>query len=165
MKINIKKLHPDAVIPKYAKDGDVGMDLTAISRESVSIQEKTDYIEYKTGIAIEIPDGYFGMIVPRSSNSKKDLTLCNSVGIIDSKYRGELSLRYKIDGTYNNFIAFVGDKAILNDLEGDYTRNVYEIGDRIGQLIILPYPIIEFEEIDSLSETSRGTSGFGSSGK
>jgi dUTP pyrophosphatase len=80
MEVKIKKLHPDAVIPTYAKAGDAGIDLVA-----VKINITNEYIEYETGLAIEIPEGYFGAILPRSSNSKKDLLLCNSVGIIDSK--------------------------------------------------------------------------------
>ena len=81
MLVNIKKLTPEAVIPLYAKVGDAGMDLVATSVDFNNSQ----YIEYGTGLAIEIPKGYVGYIFPRSSNSKYDLQLCNCVGVIDSK--------------------------------------------------------------------------------
>ena len=91
MEVKIKKLHKDAVIPSYAKPGDAGMDLVAISK----VYDKYGNVSYGTGIAIEIPHGYMGLIFPRSSNSKYDLLLTNSVGIIDSGYRGEILLKFK----------------------------------------------------------------------
>jgi dUTP pyrophosphatase len=91
MLVNIKKLVPEAVLPLYAKVGDAGMDLVATSVD----YSNEYYIEYGTGLAVEIPEGYVGLIFPRSSNSKKDLQLCNSVGVIDSGYRGEIKLRYR----------------------------------------------------------------------
>ena len=81
MLVKVKKLVPEAIIPSYAKPGDAGMDLVATSVDFNNSQ----YIEYGTGLAIEIPEGYVGYVFPRSSNSKYDLQLCNSVGIIDSK--------------------------------------------------------------------------------
>ena len=97
MKVKIKKLHPDAVIPSYAKPGDAGMDLTAISkRVETGSDENGEYIEYGTGLAIEIPEGHVGLVFPRSSVSKKDLFLANAVGVIDSGYRGEVKLRFKL---------------------------------------------------------------------
>lgn len=143
MKVKIKKLNENAVTPKYAKEGDSGMDLTAIG-----IEYTKDYVSYKTGLAFEIPNGYVGLLFPRSSNSKKDLILSNSVGIIDSGYRGEVEFRYK--GLYK---------------QGGIYTNTYDVGDRVGQIIILPYPKIEFEEVNELSDTERGDGGFGSSGK
>lgn len=135
MKVNIKKLHPDAVIPKYAKVGDAGMDLTCVSYEDCGI-----YNEYKTGLAVEIPEGFVGYVFPRSSVSKIGSSLCNSVGVVDSGYRGEVSLR------------FYGGPGH------------YEPGDRVGQLVIMPVPSVEFVEVDELSSTDRGTGGFGSTG-
>jgi dUTP pyrophosphatase len=154
MKVKIKKLHPDAVIPKYAKEGDAGMDLVAVSNyEIVSVNNEFCYIEYKTGLSFEIPEGHVGFIFPRSSISKKALTLANSVGVIDSGYRGEVSFRFRYDvSTLNVESAFDESKAFYNK------------GDRIGQIIIIPYPQIEFEEVDKLNETERGDGGFGSSG-
>lgn len=166
LKIEIVKLNKDAKVPFYSKDGDVGMDLTATSRIMSSDDDtQADYIEYGTGIAIKIPEGYYGMIYPRSSNSKKDLTLCNSVGIIDSNYTGELKLRYKIDGTYNEFIDFEENEAFVKDANGEsYAQSIYNIGDKIGQLIILPYPTIKFVEVTELQQTNRNSNGFGSTG-
>lgn len=143
MIVRIKKLQPDAVIPVYAKPGDAGLDLVATS----IINETNSQVTYGTGIAVEIPYGYVGLIFPRSSIRKYELELSNSVGVIDSGYRGEVQL------TFNKIIA--------NDL----AVNTYEIGDKIGQLIILPYPIIKFLEVSQLSESSRGEGGFGSTGK
>ena len=140
MKVRIKKLHPDAVIPKYAKPGDAGMDLVAVSKE-----ETLKYTQYKTGLAFEIPDGHVGLVFPRSSNCNIDLIMSNCVAVIDSKYRGEVMIRFKKHFT------------LIDDL-----RKVYEVGDRVAQIIIMPYPEIEFEEVDDLSETERGDGGFGS---
>ena len=90
MDIKIKKLNENAVIPKYAKPGDAGMDVVA-----TSINVTDEYIEYGTGLAFEVPEGYCMLIFPRSSVSKYDLTLANSIGLLDSSYRGELKLRFK----------------------------------------------------------------------
>jgi len=143
MIVKFKKLHPDAVIPQYAHPGeDAGLDLTCIN-----VYSNTGYIGYKTGIAVEIPQGYVGYLFPRSSNCKKDLLLTNSVGVVDSGYRGEIEFRFKHIPNRNTSI-------------GDY----YGIGDKVGQLVIMPYPFIEPIEVEELSESNRGTNGYGSSG-
>lgn len=142
MQVKIKKLHPDAVIPSYAKAGDAAMDLTAISVE----KDEHGNAVYGTGLAIEIPYGYVGLLFPRSSNSKTDLYLTNHVGVIDSGYRGEIMFKYR------------GIRGLLD-------AKVYRKDERVGQLIILPYPQIELVESDELSETERGDGGFGSTGK
>lgn len=147
MKVKIKKLHPDAVIPSYAKVGDAGMDLTAVSIE----RDKYSNFVYGTGLAIEIPKGYVGLIFPRSSISKKYQLLSNSVGVIDSGYRGEITFKFK--DVQNNRV----DKY-------ENTNQSYEVGNRIGQLIIMPYPQIELEEVEELSQTERGGGGYGSTG-
>lgn len=152
MKIKIKKLHKDAIIPSYAKDGDAGMDLTAISENGSA---KHGYVEFGTGLSIEIPKGYVGLIFPRSSISKKSTILANSVGVIDSGYRGEITLRFKVDTAA--LFALDSSKAMKN-----YIYEPYRKGDKVGQLIIMPYPHIEFEEVEELSETERGEGGFGS---
>ena len=140
-KVKIKRLHKDAVIPSYSRQGDAGMDLVATSR----FYDDFDNVCYGTGLAIEIPEGYVGLLFPRSSISKTDLTLRNSVGIIDSGYRGEITFKF------NNIL--------MSSCEP------YNVKERIGQLIIMPYPTIEFEEVEELSTTERGVQGFGSSGK
>lgn len=149
MQVKFKKLHPDAKIPNYSKIGDAGLDLTAINREW-KYSDGGGYYEYGTGLAIEIPEGYVGLIFPRSSQSNVNQLLTNHVGVIDSNYRGEIKFRFK--PVYQS----------VRDLNENFT--VYEIGDRVGQLIILPYPQIEPIEVDELSETTRGTGGFGSTG-
>ena len=133
------KLDAGAIIPKYSKEGDAGMDLYATS---FSIDQDNNYV-FGTGLAMEIPEGYVGLIFPRSSISKTAHSLRNAVGVIDSGYRGEIMMKYDIN-THNS--------------------PVYEIGDRIAQIIIMPYPKIEFEEAFELSKTSRGKGGFGSTG-
>ena len=140
MKVKIKKLVENAVIPTYAKKGDAGMDLTATSKT----YDEQGNVVYGTGIAVEIPNGYVGLVIPRSSICKTDLLLTNSVGVIDSGYRGEIMAKFAYVHMHNK---------------------KYEIGDRIAQLIIMPYPIIEFVESEELSETERGDGGYGSSGK
>jgi len=145
MKVGIKKLHPNAVVPKYAKTGDAGLDLTAISKSF----DDAGNVVYGIGLAVEIPAGYVGLIFPRSSNAKTDLYLTNHVGVIDSGYRGELMFKFRISDSAKNF----------------QEARLYEVGDRVGQLIIIPYPSIEFEEVEELSDSERGAGGFGSSGK
>ena len=140
MKVKIKRLDRSAVIPKYAKDGDAGLDLTATAYQ---VNEKGQYI-YTSDFALEIPDGYVGLLFPRSSICKKDLEMTNSVGVIDSNYRGPI-------------------KSVFNPTCED--PEIYELGERFAQLIIIPYPKIEFEEVEELSETNRGTGGYGSTGK
>jgi dUTP pyrophosphatase len=144
MKVNIKKVHPNAVIPSYAKSGDAGMDLVATS----IIGETLGSITYGLGIALEIPEGFVGLVFPRSSIRKTNLQLSNSVGVIDSGYRGEL-------------------QATFNKIQGidNVERENYKIGDRVCQIIIIPFPPIEFNEVNELSNTERGEGGFGSTGK
>ena len=140
MFVKVKKLREDAIVPQYAKKGDAGLDLV-----STHIISNTEFdITYGTGLAIEIPIGYVGLIYPRSSIRKYDLSLSNSVGVIDSGYRGEIQFTFKkING-----LKSIG----------------YSVGDRIGQLIIVPYPTVTLVESNELSETERGTGGFGSTG-
>lgn len=160
MKVKIKKTHPDAVIPRYAKAGDAGMDLTAVS---MSIDEHGN-IHYGTGLAFEIPEGYVGLVFPRSSNCKKGVVLTNSVGVIDSGYRGEVSFKFKPN---SDVVAIVdqGTESATYTRGPQTNRETYKIGDRVGQMIIMPYPAIEFEEVEELSKTERGEGGHGSSGR
>ena len=151
MEVKIKKLHKDAVIPSYAKAGDAGMDLTAVSKYF----DEYGNLCYGTGLAFEIPEGYVGLIFPRSSICKNQLLLSNAVGVIDSGYRGEVSFKFKPSNSF---------PSVLYDT--DWERNgAYKVGERIGQMIIMPYPQIEFVEVNELSQTERGTGGYGSSGR
>ena len=154
MKVKIKKLHKNAVIPKYSNVGDAGMDMTAVTAD---ISRDGLYVEYGTGIAVEIPEGYVGLIFPRSSLSKTSLILSNHVGVVDSGYRGEIKFRFK-DTKMKTRIVYGIDQYFCSD-------TVYKVGDRIGQLMIIPYPKIEFEEVEELDSTNRGEGGFGSTGK
>jgi dUTP pyrophosphatase len=141
MKVRFKKLRPDASIPSYAKPGDCGMDLVSTSSEY-----KTDdyrHIEYGTGLAVEIPEGHVGLLFPRSSVYKTGMHLCNAVGVVDSAYRGELKVKFYLQPGIEP----------------------YAVGARVCQLVILPFPTIEPEEADELSETVRGATGFGSTGR
>tara|TARA_R100001230_G_C5683630_1_gene191631 strand:- start:477 stop:899 length:423 start_codon:yes stop_codon:yes gene_type:complete len=139
MQIRIKKLHDKAVIPSYAKQGDAGMDLTCVGWKTTET-----YVEYDTGLAMEIPEGHVGFLFPRSSVSKTNLMLANCVGVVDSGYRGPVKLRFK-------------------ELNGPIGGR-YKEGDRVGQLIIMPVPNFNCVEVEELTETSRGEGGFGSTG-
>ena len=143
MEVKFKKLDERAVMPKKAHSTDAGMDMVAISRT-----ETDQYVSYDTGIAMAIPEGYMGLLFPRSSISKKDLVLANSVGIVDSSYRGSISFRFKT----------------LNENSDSLVRLAYEKGDRIGQLVIMPFPDIELVEAKELDETERNGGGYGSTG-
>lgn len=162
MKVRIKKLCPEAKIPVYAHPGDAGMDLYATS---IAIDEMCNTV-YGTGIAVEIPEGYVGLVFPRSSNSKKTLWLTNHVGVIDSGYRGEITFKFRTTIVYghsflNKLRRMIGLMPIIS-----YPHGVeYKIGDKIGQLIIMPYPKIEFEEVEFLFPGDRGCRGYGSSGE
>lgn len=139
MKVKIKKLVENAVVPRYAKSGDAGLDLTA-----TGVEIKGDNIIYGCGLAIEIPKGYVGLLFPRSSNADKDLLLTNSVGVIDSGYRSEITAVFK---------------------KTKYFAEAYKVGERFAQLVIMSYPQIELEEAEELSKTERGAGGYGSTGK
>jgi dUTP pyrophosphatase len=141
MKVRIKKINPLAQIPTYAKDGDAGMDLVATR----IISNTTFDVSYGTDLAMEIPNGFVGLVFPRSSIRKYELALSNSVGVIDSGYRGELQATFKKTNGLDSL--------------------AYKVGDRIAQIMIIPYPPIEFDEVNDLSDTERGDGGFGSTGK
>lgn len=171
LKVKIKKLHKCAITPTYSKVGDAGMDLTAIKKYF----DIHGNVVYHTGLAIEIPEGYVGLLFPRSSVCKVDLSLSNSVGVIDSNYRGEIIVKFKptlmfecSDRTEIENDKFSGyDRVITPEGDGgmDMFNIQYAVGERIAQLIILPYPKVEFEEVEELTQTERGDGGFGSTGK
>lgn len=165
MKVKTKILNKeiDTTKLKYAKNGDAGIDLTATSKW----HDEDGNVCYGTNRAFEIPKGYVGLLFPRSSNSKKELILSNNVGVLDSGYRGEVMFKFK--PTLRTFsiwslikLLFIKSPSISLTI---FKYKQYEIGDRIGQLIIIPYPTIEFEEVDELSETDRGSGGYGSTGE
>ena len=137
MRIKLKRLNKNAIIPKYAHFGDAAVDLYAASKYKDGYQN----ICYGTGFAVEIPEGHVGLLFPRSSVSKKGLRLSNAVGVIDSGYRGEIIVKFDKTG-----------------------EDEYLIGDRVAQFMVLPLPSIQFVEVGELSDTVRGAGGFGSSG-
>lgn len=142
IRIPLKQLTPDLPIPSYAYEGDAGVDLRATEDMVLKPFERA---MVPTGIAIAIPVGYAGFVLPRSGlAAKHGISLVNAPGLIDSNYRGEI-------------------KAILINLD---PKNDFEIrkGDRIAQLVIMAVPEASFVPVDDLSETVRGEGGFGSSG-
>lgn len=143
MDVKIKKLDELAVIPHYAKAGDAGLDLTATNYK---YDDQLGNHIYGTGLAIEIPEGYVGLVFPRSSNRKTCAYMTNHVGVIDSGYRGEIMVTFKNRDAASTIVP-------------------YEVGDRVAQLIIVAYPSINLIESDELSETERGEGGHGSTGK
>ena len=144
MKINFKKLDPRAVAPVRANNTDAGFDLVA-THITTEINECGQLIlVYHTGLALEIPEGYFAMLLPRSSVSKKSLALTNSAGVIDSGYRGEVMAKFKATT--------------------DVIPAVYKEGERFAQILILPVPEVTFEETFELSDSERGEGGYGSTG-
>lgn len=198
--VKIKKLVPEAVIPTYAHNGDVGMDLTAISME---YDKENDMYIYHTGLAFESDFNYGQFLFPRSSNRKTDAYLCNHVGIADSAiYRGEIMLCFKnrtstidlINQKYmglvsymltNKFNSDTPSKTLSEIIENEFivktflkARNEdlehieqialeyapYKVGDRIAQMVFLEYPTVELTEVEELSNTERGSGGFGSTG-
>lgn len=134
-------LDAGAVPPEKSYDADAGYDLVAIS-ERIDVENR--YFEYGTGVHIYIPKGYVGFLAPRSSNSNKDLTLSNSLGVLDSGFTGEIKFRYKPLST--------------NGVKK------YKLGERIGQLVIVKLPEVTLELVDKLPDTERGTNGYGSTG-
>jgi len=144
MEVRIKRLSPEAVMPSKAHPSDAGFDITCTSRE----MDADGNIVYHTGLSFEIPEGHCGLLFPRSSVAKKDILLSNSVGLIDSHFRGEVTAKFKLVEPVSH---------------EEYV--IYNSGDRIGQLVILPYPEVEFRESESLSETDRGEGGYGSTGE
>ncbi len=138
MDIKVKKLSKNAVMPNKGTRGSAGFDLIAVSQKVTS-----KYIEYGTGLSFEIPKNYVGLLFQRSSVSNKDLSLANAVGVLDSDYRGEVTFRFR----YTN----------LDD-------DIYKIGEKIGQLVILELPRCVLVESEDLETTARGTGGYGSTG-
>lgn len=141
MKINVKKLVDTAVMPIRGTSGAGAYDLAATSREYDGVRNQ---VKYHTGLAIEIPTGYVGLLLPRSSVCKTSVRLSNCVGVIDSDYRGEIMAVF--------------------DIKMNTTRNLYKDGERCCQLLIIKAEEIDFVEAAELSQTDRGEKGYGSTG-
>ena len=143
MKVNIKKLNPNAIVPTYGSEYAAGADLYACADGEIQIEPHTTAV-IPTGLALELPSGYAGLIYARSGLAKKKgLAPANKVGVVDCDYRGEV-------------------KVALHN-HSDTVQSV-SAGERIAQIVIAPYVTAEFEETDELSRTVRGAGGFGSTG-
>lgn len=141
--IKVKKLTPFAKLPTKSYDIDAGYDFYCTSYEKT-----IKYIEYHTGIAIDVPKNMVGLLSPRSSVTKKDLMLKNGVGILDPGYHGEVIFRFNDTKEYT-----VTQK-----------KDIYDVGDRIGQIIFIDLPEVELIQVDDLGVSERDVNGFGSTG-
>ena len=188
IKIPIKLFNENAKIPEKAHNRDAGFDMIATSKK---VTDK--YIQYGTGVGMDIPEGYVGLIFPRSSITKKDIMLKNSVGVIDSGYLGEISFRfgrqnyesqiYQIDIKNGDktkpldYLHDIKEKYDISDLDNIQYSSLsnqdeeihkvyseYEVGDRIGQIIFLNLPNTILVETDKLDDSERGEGSYGSSG-
>lgn len=175
MKLEIKLLNELAKVPTRAHQYDAGLDLYATSVDlgplfsdyTVEYEQeiwKHKYVEYGTGIAVNIPRGYVGLIFPRSSVSKTNLTLANAVGVIDSGYTGEIRFRFRDPGA-------VTKVSVRTSLPTEYTSDTnYKVGDAIGQLVVVPIElpevsiVSEFSNMDALQANGRLEGSYGSTG-
>lgn len=144
MNVNIKKLNEKAIVPTYGSEFSAGADLYALSDEAITIEAGATVLVH-TGIAMEIPTGYVGLVFARSGlATKKGLAPANKVGVIDSDYRGEIMVA-------------------LHNHSGE--AKAIESGERIAQIVLVPFLSAEFSVVDELSDTARGEGGFGSTGR
>ena len=142
IKLLVKRLDPEVMLPGYAYAGDAGLDLRANEDVTLAPHERK---LIATGLAVAIPEGYAGFVQPRSGMAlKRGLSMANTPGLIDSHYRGEL-------------------KVVAVNLDNENAIHI-ERGERIAQLVIQKVPVVNLVEVDELDETDRGEGGFGSSG-
>jgi dUTP pyrophosphatase len=144
MEIQVRRLHPDAVVPDYAREGDAGCDLVSV--ETCTLAPGGGRALVGTGLSVAIPEGHGGFVLPRSGlAARQGVTCINAPGLIDPGYRGEVRV------------------ALVNlDPECEY---VVHAGDRIAQLVVLPVEAISFAVVDELPAAERGHGGFGSTGR
>lgn len=144
MEIKIKRLNERAKIPTFGTEFSAGADLYCAEEHEISVCSGQK-CSIGTGISMEIPEGYVGLVFARSGLAcKNGLRLCNSVGVIDADYRGEI-------------------KVVLHN-DSKYVREI-KPGERVAQMIVMPYPKVSFIEVEELSDTVRGESGFGGTGR
>lgn len=165
MQVKFKKLNKKAVMPTKAHPTDAGFDMVAVTK---TVTDK--YIEFDTGIATAIPEGHCGLIFANSRVSKYDLDLANAVGVIDSHFRSSIRFRYKYTTQPSKGILTDKTKYFrlvknVEFVELPFHPKEFNVGDVVGQLIIIPIPDVEFVEVDELDETDRGEGGFGSTEK
>jgi dUTP pyrophosphatase len=157
MQIKVKKLCDEAILPCKATSSDAGYDVVAIDD---GIVDDLGFIQYKTGIAIEPDKGYHVEIFPRSSISKYDLVLANSIGLVDNGYRGEILVRFKPTLRFMQTPMSVNAYTVVPDVLRKYKK-----GDKIAQLVVRETIHADFEFVSDLETTDRGTGGFGSTGR
>lgn len=162
IQIPFKKLHENAVIPAKATNGAAGYDCVATE---IEFNVEHQYVVYKLGFAVAIPEDYVGLLYPRSSNRKTEVYIPNCVGVIDSDYRGEVSFTVKFTDDdirieNNRIVEYTADYSTFFEVTPPY-----RVGDRVCQLVIQKLPNIHFMETDTLDETERGTGGHGSTGR
>ncbi len=146
MSLKIKKLHPNAIVPSYAHLGDSCFDLYALPADDMMRAHPVDKhaVIFRTGLAFEVPHGFTMLIFSRSGQGFNDATrLSNCVGVIDAPYRGEVKVSLRADGE---------------------TCRKVQAGDRIAQAMLVAVPVVEIEVVEELSQTERGSGGFGSTG-
>lgn len=170
MRLPFKPFNRDipVTVPKYATEGDSGMDLYATG---IEFNAQHDYIEFSTNLCVAIPMGYEGQLRMRSSVSKLPITLCNALGTIDSGYRGEIKARFRgVPGLLEemsnaqSFTEQCYEDAINAQKGGVKSNFCYVVGDAVAQLVISPVAQTEPYFVPALSTTERGEGGFGSSG-
>ena len=143
MELNFKRLDDKAIMPIRAHESDAGLDLTAIDITLEPNDCGQTVVVYHSGLAVEIPEGYVGLLFPRSSIAKKSIFMTNGVGVIDSGYRGEIMAKMHVTT--------------------DAAPAVYKVGEKFAQLIIMPLQSITVKEVVDLSDSERGEGGYGSS--
>lgn len=143
MELNFKRLDDKAIMPIRAHESDAGLDLTAVDITLEPNDCGQTVVVYHSGLAVEIPEGYVGLLFPRSSIAKKSIFMTNGVGVIDSGYRGEIMAKMHVTT--------------------DAAPAVYKIGEKFAQLIIMPLQNIIVNEVANLSDSDRGEGGYGSS--
>lgn len=168
VKLAFKKLHPDAKIPSYAHEGDAGMDICALEDTTLPLHIPT---LVRTGIAAEIPDGYEIQVRSRSGLALKGVQVYNAPGTVDSKYRGEIGVILM----YINREVETEEQGEVSQISGRIARpspvaynrisRKVKAGDKIAQLVLAPVTFADISETEELSETERGTNGFGSTGR
>lgn len=141
--IKVKKLNENAVIPSKANITDAGLDLTCVDISTEVGEDAVVSFVYHTGLALEIPEGYMGLIFPRSSIAKKSLLMTNCVGVIDAGYRGEIMAKMKVNTTS--------------------IPSIYRPTEKFAQLVIMPIPEVTLELTEELAASDRGEGGYGSS--
>ena len=165
--LGFKKLVQSAKIPSYAHEGDAGMDICAIDDVTLPLYMP---VKLHTGIAADIPDGYELQVRPRSGLACKGVTVYNAPGTVDSKYRGEICvilmyINSELEEDIRNSVDSFGNMTMVSVGKRQKTHYQVKAGDKIAQLVLSPVTFAAPVEVDELSDTERGSDGFGSTGR